>query len=437
MRSLAKEAGIQPSIISRFLGGQTTLEAGSAIKIYNILHENMNPVDRRTFLRVLGLLPMALALSPDSLLTASHGLDVVSANSHEIGIRLMVIGEDLARHSWVEAIPVFRKAENILGPASSQAARDACRAAQLLTNLGDYGEARKEISQVQRVYGPVMDPETEAEAHRIRGWLDYYQGNLAESETWLSNCLRIAKETGIERIGESAQHFLGRLYCVWGQVCQKEAHVLFHRAQMQFDKAYQLHLRFGTEGDRAFDLFRNAQLLRVQRQWREARQLRRRARQMFGGDLAILHIDLEEARLALDDNEERISQLKAEGALSGWAQINYAKGMACALQVLGDWEWSARGKLDKALELFVAALCIYPFQNNLSNRQLLTRVAEVSDIVHREEGEKNYERLVWRIQGQAEGREGCFSYLSRVSADRSADVAEVLSRLRTERRRVG
>jgi tetratricopeptide (TPR) repeat protein len=431
IRGLAMRAGIQPSIISRFLNGGT-LEVGSAIKLYMALPDDMDVVNRRNFLQMMGLSLLASQLNRDLLPSGElQSLNPMASSSpSEVGTRLMALGYQLAPNSWEKAIPLFREAEDAFGVASSQAARAALEAAQALVNLCDYDKAQAELLRIEYTYRSIMDPETKAEWYRIRGWLDYYQGDFAQSEEWLTNTIKIAEQTGIDRLADF--HFLGRLYCDWGQVChqQQKASLLFHKAEVLFDRAYELQHRQGDDVSKAFDLFRKAQLLRAQHNWQEADKLRTEARQIFDRDLAVLHVDLEEARLDLEDGETRRPKLRAEKALRGWAQIKYAKGMSDSLRVLGFSEF-IQGKVDQALELYAAALCIYPFENHSENQKLWISISNLRSDIIRKEGRKAYQTLMRRIQEFAEGQQGYFSYLANVSADRSADIARVLIRLRS------
>lgn len=369
-------------------------------------------------------------------------VDVASASLpeiYELGTRLITAGLELSDRSlWKDALTFFRKAEDVLlGTASSEAARAACYAALMHAELGDYERAQKEVIRIQHTYKSILDPETEEVLYRVKAWVNYYQGNFIQAERWFRECLKIAERTGHERIGETAQHFIGRVYLDWGQTLgQKEkANVLFHKAKVNLEKSYQLHLKWGFgEGERAFDFFRKAQLLRVEHKWHEARQLRNKARHMFVSRYPynILHVDLEEAMLALENGEIRTPKLKAEEALKRWAHINKSSGMADALKILGDLECTL-GKPDLALEPYVAALCIYPYENNLSNRQLRAKITDIClDIIHRE-GRKAYHKLRLHIHELAENRQGSFSYLNNVTADRSADIPRVLSRLNPEK----
>jgi tetratricopeptide (TPR) repeat protein len=431
-RSLAKEAGVQASVISRFLGGQTTLEVGSAIKSYQILYQDLSPLDQQVFLEVTGLLPFALTLPdyrfepyPESF----HG--ALPRPNYGTGVRLILKGIDLVGQlSRQEAISMFYKAETMLGSASSQAAKAVCLAVLQLIELGDYNKAEEELNRIQNTYKTVMDPETEAEFYNVRGWSYYYLGNFTESIKWFEQCLRLSELTGNEHLGESALHFLGRIYSDLGQMADgKQSSESFHKAELQFDKAYQFHLRWGPDSRIAYDLFRKAQLLRVQGKWREAQEDRHKARQLFGWELEVLNIDLEEALLALEDGDTRISKLKAEKALRGWAQVKKTKAMADALRLLGILE-CIEGRPEKALELYIAALCIHPFEGTLQSRQMWEDVMDIyhSNIVYREGREAGL-NLLQKIREKVESRQDYFAYLDEISADRSVDVVHIFNKL--------
>jgi TPR repeat protein len=435
LRGLAKIAGIQPSIISRFLKGGA-LEVGSAIKLYMALPDDIDVVKRRTFLQIMGLYPLVLQLNRDLLSSEElQSLNPIESGSpSEEGTRLMALGYQRAPSSWVtpnsweKAIPFFQDAEKAFGVASSQAARAALEATQMLINLGNYDKVQAELLRIEHTYISIMDLETQAEWYRISGWLAYHQGNFAHAEKWLKKTIKIAKLTGIDRLADF--HFLGRLYCDWGQVRrqQQEADLLFHKAEEFLDKAYEHQHKQASDVRRAFDLFRKAQLLQAQHNWQEAQELRTRARQMFANDLAVLHIDLEEAKLDLEDGETQTPKLKAEKALREWAQVKYAKGMSDALRVLGFSNY-IQGKPVQALEPYVAALCIYPFENHLDSQKLGISIANLRSDIIIKEGRKAFQTLMQRIRELEEGQQGYFSYLVNVSADRSADITRVFNKI--------
>lgn len=431
LRNLAQEAGIQPSIISRFLNGTTTLEASSALKLYSVMQHGMKLLDRKAFIEAVGLLPLAVALRRDAIFTVD-----MNAPRHDVGSRLMVTALDLYNHALHEqAIPVFRMVEEVLGVGSSQAAFAACMMAQMFINLGDYQRAETEVVRIENTYRLAMDLETRAELYRIRTWLDYYQGNYAQAEQWSLKRIKLGEESGIERLKNP--HFTGRIYYDLGCLCSgtKEAAQLLHQAELCFDYSYQFNLRWGDEPNRAFDLFRKAQVLQAQGQGIDAKRLRTQAREMFMdgsvlGSIAVVNIDGEEMRLLLEDGNVKLTKRKAEEVLGNWVRLKYPKGIGDSLQVLGELAYM-QSDLESALEIFVARLCVYPYDNYVSSRHVWAEVYNIQAELVRREGRPFYQNVLHRIGQLAQHRQGYFSYLDQIASDRSADLERVLSSLRS------
>lgn len=149
---------------------------------------------------------------------------------------------------------------------------------------------------------------------------------------------------------------------------------------------------------------------------------------MFGDSPAVMHIDLKEARLAVQDGEIRMPGIRAADVLGGWERFKYAKGMADALRVLGDIQ-CIQGDLDKALEHYVAALCVFPFGESLANRLLWSDVANLRLDIARHSGREGLERLVRRMVDRIGERQGCFRHISSIRADRESDIVEIIARL--------
>jgi tetratricopeptide (TPR) repeat protein len=273
-----------------------------------------------------------------------------------------------------------------------------------------------------------MDPETAAELSHLHGWMDYYEGEFRQAVTWFEQCLFIANESGREEISQNGLHFLGRVYADWGHLAQtkQQAEGWFRQADEKLTAAYQLHLKYGDTDEQGYDVFRQAQLRRMQRQWPEAAHLRERARHLFSNGLLTLSVDLEEATLALQNSEMGPARRKAEEALGGWAVVGHAKGMADALHLLGRSNY-VEGKSDQALECYTAALCIYPFEHHLSNRYIWTAIDEIGC----REDSNATRRWTRRLRDVAETRQGYFANLNSVFADRSADIDWIFSRLRS------
>lgn len=426
LRNLAQEAGISPSIISKYLHGETKLEASSALKIYSVMQQNLNPLERRSFIQACGLLPLASAFSSDPIFTVDMG-----ASPIEVGSRLIVMAIDLGKVGrFTDAIPLLRSAEEVLGSGSSLAAYAACQIGHTFVLIGDHRQAQAEAQRIQNTYGAVMDPETQAEFYRLQLWLEYYLGNYLQSVQWLKTRIQLGEKTGIERLTDP--HFLGRTYHEMGKLATQklEADIYFAKAVQCFDQSYQLNQKSGNEFECAYDWFRKAQVLQVQRQWSDAKKLRQQARHVFRAEqsVALLHVELEEAKLALLEGNIRISQEKAESVLHGWVDFNYTKGIADALKVLGDVTFM-QGQIKQAFEIFAARLCVYPFDTHPSTREVWEEIHDLQAELALREGRPSYQNMVRYLHESATSRQGYFSYLDILAVDRNTDVALVMDRL--------
>lgn len=367
----------------------------------------------------------AWATLPSDQLDAT--LRGISPDPYEVGSRYILLGNRLYR-DWLceEAIRLFQTAENILGHASQQAIKAACRTAQMYLELGDLDKAKEAITQTQQTYGSVIDLEMTIELHHLNGWIDYARGNLHQAESWYRNSLDIAEQAGMEHLGKHAYHFLGCIYCDWGRLSNKkdQADEWYAKAESYLDKAYQLHLTWGDDGDKGYDLLRKAVVWRAQKRWKEAQQLRAQARYLFSTELSYLNIDLEESRIELKNGNERAALLKVEQILEGWAEVKNTKGISDALQMFGVLK-QMQGKLDQAIEYHVATLCIYPYENHPDKRRLWS---DISAIIEREKGSMLQQQLE-HMQESIQERRDAFVYLKHITVDRSADIADIIRKL--------
>lgn len=429
LRNLAQEAGVQPSIISRFLQGETTLEVGSALKLYIILQAGMNAAERKSYIQALRLQPFITAFSRDALFMIDR-----QWLPYELSSRLLILGMELHNQmAYEEAIPVLRAAEAVIVGGSSQSAFAACTLAQMFINLGNYRQAQAEAVRIEQTYGSLLDAETKAELYRIHNWVEYYQGNYDQSEQWLRQRIQLGEEAGIERL--TNQHFLGRIYYDCGCVCQDpaEAARLFQQALLCFEQSHQINLRWSNEHNCAFDLFRQSQVLQAQGKGTEAKRLRLRASQIFnsgslGGSVALLNIKLEEAKLLVEQGELAFPKHSVASILTAWAHQKYPKGIADSLTVLGELAYM-QGQLEQTLEIYVARLCVYPYDNYPSSRQVWADVQQLQQEVIKREGRKTYQEMLQRLHLKAEQREGYFAYLNAVVVDQTAEIARIFSRL--------
>ena len=348
---------------------------------------------------------------------------------YEAVTRALYLAEHLYR-DWLftEAIQVLHVAENFRGAGVNQAAFAACNTAQMYVELGDFRSAQEKIIQARYTYEAIADLDVQLRMQHIHGWLAYYQGHLDQAEDWYRNSLAKVTSHELEYLTQDAHHFLGRIYGSRGQLCTQQQHAAewFHKAESHLDKAYQLHLVWGDDDSKGYDLLRMAQLRRAQRRWRDARQLREQARNLFGTGLFYLDIDLEEAGISLKNKDDKDALRKAEAVLEGLADGKRTKGVADALRAIGDAK-CLQGKVQQSLELYLASLCVYPYENYPSNRRLWS---EISTIL-RQEDRPNAQKQIQNIRVLIEERKGSFAYLNTIPVDRSSDIINIVNELET------
>jgi len=427
--SLAEEARLNRSIVSKWLANQADLSAGSALKLYMAIERGLTYQDRQAFVQGSGL-PETLLATPLAPGITGPSLSPTSLGMEGAGHYWMTVGYQVAQDSWQQAIPLFRAAECIFGPLSSAAAMASCVVGQVYMNLGDYALAQREFLRLQLDYERVMDPKTEASIYETRGMLCYYLGDYLQAEGWFQRCLRLAEDWRMEILAWNACHFLGRVYTAWGvQLALRhdsQADDLFHRAESYLAAAHRAHVRLGNDTGVAYDVLRRAQLARAERRYSEVGKAFKKARQGFVGDeIATCHVELQEAELAQEDGETEAASGKAEHALETFTEIAYANGMADSLRILGVSE-QMRGRLDRALPWYAASLCVSPSAGHPANRALWADLAALRDQLIIERGREGYRKLAQHVRDMVEERRGEFGCLSHLAADRSADIARIL-----------
>ncbi len=431
IRKLAEESEINPSLISRFINGRSkSLDAATIIKLYHVLHKEISAHEKLVLLEAAQLLELMAILHNEELF-ATRSIQLASPFTQpiDIGLHFMLQGSTC----WIDrerSLAYFRQAEAVLGSGSGLAGRAATSAVLQLTELGDYDQAHKEMLRVQKTYGSVMGSDTKLHFYMVFGWLCYEMGRYAESKVWCQRCIDLAQTMGRDRTGQTAQHFLGRVYFDLGCLThhKKEAEEYFRKAEINFDTVYQAHLTWDNKNALAYDLFRKAQLYRIQGKGDDAQALREQARQLFGKKPGRFSIDIEEALLDIENGRVQAPTHKLEDALRGWSDQNKAEDMAEAMRLLGTLNLT-QGKLEQALELFVAALCVCPDRKNPEQQQLWSDIRDIRyDILNRH-GLLHYQYILQGINEMIHSRQGYFAYLNDVHGDPDKNVAKVMSLL--------
>jgi tetratricopeptide (TPR) repeat protein len=335
------------------------------------------------------------------------------------------------RTSWEQSIALCREAEQALGVASGRAAKAVCMAAEMFVCMGDFKAAQAELKRVDKVYGLVIDDDTAAEVNRLMGWIEYFQGNLMQAKEQFEKCIEISKKTGVPEINHRIQHFLGRVYFDLSELTtQRELKYLRLQASKEyFERGYEYDRRWGGELNWAYALMSKAQILQKNNQWSDVRKLWKQAKEHSRYEITVaINVDLAEARLDLRDNVLEGPKSVAQEALNIWTDRKYAEGVALALQILGEIAYR-KNDTGQALELYTAALCVYPFPDYSRSRLSVKMVDELSVSILHHDGFESYQKLLQQIRENAKTKQGPFSCLDQIPVNRDADIENILGNL--------
>ena len=122
----AKSAGMNRSLVSRFLAGQP-VDPDTCIKMFNAVQGSLDIYQKRQLLDGFGILALAEAINPTFANPNDFGLEQPPVG-HHAGTRYLLQGHDIAKHSWEQARMAFELAEKAFGPLSSQASYAAVNA---------------------------------------------------------------------------------------------------------------------------------------------------------------------------------------------------------------------------------------------------------------------------------------------------------------------
>jgi hypothetical protein len=431
---LAQQAGLNPSVLSRFLNHKTTLNEASALRLYRVMRWRMPKADREAFLAATGTLDLVQDAA-ESLIPEASPQPGMQDNPQILGMRLMLAGYRLVSSVALrEAISKFYQAERIFGTASGNAPRAACAAIECLTILGDIPRAENEILRVAGQYDQIMDPETRVLFYTMRGGLEFDRGRLEAAEPWFTSCLQISEATGISRLGDAAHHNLGLIHLNQAQTAPEGTRndALLNTALTHLNMSYQHLLQRGVpDWAIAFEHFRRSQVQQLQGDVAAATASRRLARELFRKDHSVgggHHIDIAEADLALAEGNTRRAMYLATACLEDGASINYAAGMSRAVRVQAQAALQ-NGNSMEAFEKAIVAACINPFGTHIDHAQLLTLLEEVTASVRRAESERGYQQILANIRARLAERSGIYAYLDDVTADRSEAITSLFNQL--------
>jgi transcriptional regulator with XRE-family HTH domain len=429
LSDVAATAGIADKELSDFMEGGSAIPEQTALKLYESLAKEMSDVTRRTFLKSISVMALTV-LAPDFFPEGKAELRSV-LHDDPLQIAQMLLARarilDWREHQWEKAYALSRLAEHLCGPQSNQAAVAGLLGTQMLLNLNRYQQAWEEVKRIEQSYASAMDAPARIDLFRLKGWLDYYQGQFPRAASWLAKTVEIANEAGLESLAD--YHFRGRVNLALGKQAKSEKRDISF-AQSEKDLMTSLHKQHKDlhESTRAFDKLRLAQLRRAQGKGVEAKELLGQTRMMFANDLAAVHVDLEEADMDLEDGEDLLNIIiKAEGGFRQWAEVKYVNGVTEALRILALAEL-LRGESRRALAYYIALWCLSPLIVE-KNQQIQEEMSECYDDILYRGNAKAWRKFVSEVQEAIVTGRGPLAYLRQMATHQCGDISELINLL--------
>ena len=435
--TLAQQAGIHRSILSRFLAGRP-LDTGSAMKLFAVVQRSMGPPDRIALLENMGLLPLALllrdSLREDTATTApsrSASLDG-PARAERLMAQADAAATRTVNRSWSDALALYLQAEEAFGRHHPGAPRAAIQAAQMLLNLGHFDRVEAEIARLRARYNGMLDEDLEYYATSLSAWLYFGRRDLEPAAQWFTRLVENAQQAGTPTHEASNLQFLGYIHVLHGQSMSDgaAASAWYHLAERCLEHSLTLHATHDPdEQSQAWSYLRLGQLRICTGSHCEAQKALRRAHHLLAHNPAVTHVELAEAELRLKEGESRAARRLAEDALQVQAMTGYAQGMARATRILSLACLEENRPLE-ALEYGAAAVLFNPHISREDPPPLADLLRELSQDHRREIGGRMHSLWLESLRERALERRGIFAHLSVVTAmsdDRLDQLHAVLS----------
>lgn len=425
---LARLAGVNRSVISRFLEKEQPLSTASAVKLYRVVRLPLEIAERRHWMEWLHLEDMQDSLEDPPTLSAEAPILTGPYANIEAGFywinQAWTTAKDQARIP--EALPLYTKAEQAFGPHSSMAAMAACNRIAQLDNLSDLAQAAQEVFRVEQTYQHVMDMQTRLAFIHVKGWVAFDSQDYSTAMQIANELRKYEKRLGLKQF---SVHVTGLTQLAIAEYLDSHSPER-QRLLMQAEQNMRRMFRY-TQGyivDVGFQHFRLAQILREQRRFSEANHEISYARQCFAGEGAYGHVAIEEANLALLDGETTRARVKAESAREGWLRQYYAGGLGriAAVTALSFW---MEGRAGQALEPAVVAASIAPNGRCFKGDRFVDLPWQINRNMRHSITEREYATVIAQVREHIHLRSGHFACLTRVVPDCSGAALALLDKL--------
>jgi transcriptional regulator with XRE-family HTH domain len=430
---IARLAGLNRSVISRFLEKDQPLSTSTATKLYNALKLNMDPLERQHWMEWLNLEEAKASLSE------SHASDEMPSfmgmyHNLETGYYWLkkAWGSLRQDRNIPAALELFAQAEQAFGKYSTLAALAGCEIIQQYINLGHLARAEQEVFRVEQAYQHVMDMQIRREFLQLKGMTAYDRQDYTRALQAVDELIVMEKTYGFQTLH---QHIAGLSQLRLAEGLDDAAPEKQRLLGMAEENIRFLCRHFGKGGsdlDMGFMDLRLAQILREQGRYADAAHYRTRVRRFFLGQIAAGHLALEEANLALLDGDTTHARARALAAQDGWLVQAYAGGLGRIAAMTAQSLWM-EGRAEEALEPAVVAASIAPYEACFKGDQFVDLPWQINQDVYRKAGAHQYAVLIAQMQEHLHLQSGHFACLAHVVPDRSGAALALLEQMTVTR----
>jgi tetratricopeptide (TPR) repeat protein len=430
---LAQQAGLNRSIVSRFLEKGQPLSPESASRLFRVFTANAEVAERFVWLERLGLDGMAesLGLLPmeDTVPSISGGTYAsgdLQEGYHLLNLSIIAGLDLLAANRYLE------QAEKAFHNSPNMAATAAILQAQNWLDLGDTDRARQAVVRIETTYLHSIDPITRLRFKLAHGQLEYVCSNY-------SAAVKIFTDLAHNEIGNNsvsmAKHFLGLSLLALGETSTTPADAKrwlkmaerFLLASLQ--ERLMLH---PVADDVAFEHLRLSQIYRKENRTEEAEYHLKQARTVCACDEPRLYVELELADLALEAGKTKAARTRATRCLERWSTLfkssGYPMGMAFSLVVIA-FSYVVDNRLRRSLAAAITAAALAPAGLHYKGEKLAHLPGLFAGDLFRQVDGRSYKRYVAALQEDLVSHYGYFAYLKSVTPDRTSAALQILQSL--------
>ncbi len=425
---LSDQAGLNRSILSRFLSDKTQIDEVTALRIYKVIKWRMNPLERDEYLEAADLRSLV-----DDVADPANTWDT----SGDVFITSMATGMALLQkaqqaESYAMTLQYCREAERAFGAGSTNAAFVACTAARNLSMMGNLDEASDDLIRVGTQYAGCMDVPTQVHYAASCGYVEFDRANLTTAQKWFQRAIDICNATGnLQQAYESVDYMwlipMERL-----RAAESNATPDYHNLLAQADKALnQIYDYMQAYHQGRHEMI--AGYFHFRSQYRYLTGDVRGATRDMNQSISIvasaspnsIHLlRLTQAEMALLQGETEQAHRLADMSMEACVALGYNSGISRILRIQSEAAFM-EGDTTDALELALAAQCVNPLGTYHDRVKLSSVIAAANNAARTDHAPSHYRRLTHSLFDVATAQNGVFRVLSAVTPRHHLTLDEV------------